>query len=419
MRYLELLRHRDFALLWLGATASILGDGLSWVTLVWLVYELGGGSADVGLLVVCYTAPVIVGGLAAGLVLDRFDKRRVLIADNTIRGLAVASVPVAAGLGILGSGWLFVVAAVYGLLYMVSLAGIPSMLPSLVPSDRLETANAMETISYSLGGLAGPAIAGILIGFVGARWVLLVDAASYAVFVGCLVAMRWRGRDPRDADEDGSPDAAARGLRPAFVFIVTTPAILAITLMFMGANIGEGALLVLLPTIAREVLAGDAATYGALVSAMTAGMLLGSTVVGAIRWRWPLGRSVAIAQASAGIVLAGLALRPALAGTLVMLAVFGLLVSPLTIWAQTIRMRLIPPAMRGRVFASLRTLMQSTPPIGGALAGIALTGSPVELVALAAAACIAVPGLVGLIHPALRGDVGDVVRADPTILASS
>ena len=101
MRYLELLRRRDFALLWVGATASILGDGLSWVALVWLVYELGGTSTDVGLLVVCYTAPVIVGGLAAGLILDRFDKRRVLIADNTIRGVAIASVPIAAALGLL------------------------------------------------------------------------------------------------------------------------------------------------------------------------------------------------------------------------------------------------------------------------------------------------------------------------------
>ncbi len=397
MRYLELLRRRDFALLWVGATASILGDGLSWVALVWLVYELGGTSADVGLLVVCYTAPVIVGGLAAGLVLDRFDKRRVLIADNVVRGVVIGSVPVAAALGLLTPGWLYVVAAVYGLLYMVSLAGIPSILPSLVPEDRLDTANAMETISYGIGGLAGPAIAGVAIGVVGARYVLAIDAASYGVFVVCLLAMRWR-EAPR---AEGSAATASGGLGPAVRFVLATPAILAITVMFMGANIGEGALLVLLPAYARDVLAGDAATYGILVSAMTAGMLAGSTFVGAVRWRWPLGRSVAVAQAAAGIALGGLILRPELAGALFVLVVFGLLVSPLTIWAQTIRMRLIPEAMRGRVFALLRTLMQSTPPIGGALAGLALTGASFETVIAAAAACIAIPGLIGLVHPAL------------------
>ena len=175
-------------------------------------------------------------------------------------------------------------------------------------------------------------------------------------------------------------------------FVLATPAILAITVMFMGANIGEGALLVLLPAYARDILAGDAATYGVLVSAMTAGMLAGSTLVGAVRWRWPLGRSVAVAQAAAGIALGGLILRPELAGAILVLVVFGLLVSPLTIWAQTIRMRLIPEAMRGRVFALLRTLMQSTPPIGGALAGLALAGASFEAVIATAAACIAIPG---------------------------
>ena len=402
MRYLELLRRRDFALLWVGATASILGDGLSWVALVWLVYELGGTSSDVGLLVVCYTAPVIVGGLAAGLILDRFDKRRVLIADNAIRGVVVASVPIAAVLGLLSPGWLYAVAAVYGLLYMVSLAGIPSILPSLVPEDRLDTANAMETISYGIGGLAGPAIAGVVIAIAGARYVLAIDALSYGIFVVCLLAMRWRPA----SRAGGSAPASRGGLGPAVRFVLATPAILAITIMFMGANIGEGALLVLLPAYARDILAGDAATYGVLVSAMTAGMLAGSTFVGAVRWRWPLGRSVAVAQAAAGIALGGLILRPALAGAILVLVVFGLLVSPLTIWAQTIRMRLIPEAMRGRVFALLRTLMQSTPPIGGALAGLALTGASFEAVVAAAAACIAIPGLVGLAAPGARAAIG-------------
>ena len=61
--YLRLLRHRSFALLWAGSTVSLIGDGLTWVSLVWLVYELGGGPAEVGVLAACYSGPVIVGGL--------------------------------------------------------------------------------------------------------------------------------------------------------------------------------------------------------------------------------------------------------------------------------------------------------------------------------------------------------------------
>lgn len=64
--YLRLLRNRPFALLWAGATVSMVGDALTWVSLVWLTVELGGSAFDIGILAVCYTAPVIVGGLAAG-----------------------------------------------------------------------------------------------------------------------------------------------------------------------------------------------------------------------------------------------------------------------------------------------------------------------------------------------------------------
>jgi MFS family permease len=99
-RYRHLLAKRDFALLWSGATVSALGDGMSFVALVWLLIERGGTASDVGWFAAVYTAPVIVGGIAAGVILDRFDPRRVIAADNVIRGIAVASVPIASALGV-------------------------------------------------------------------------------------------------------------------------------------------------------------------------------------------------------------------------------------------------------------------------------------------------------------------------------
>jgi MFS family permease len=110
--YLRLLRDRPFALLWTGATISILGDALTWVSLVWLTLDLGGSAVQVGILAACYTGPVVVGGLVAGILLDRFDRRRLLIADNLIRGLAMATVPLAAAAGVLSQTQLYLVAAV-------------------------------------------------------------------------------------------------------------------------------------------------------------------------------------------------------------------------------------------------------------------------------------------------------------------
>ncbi|HET9435441.1 MAG TPA: MFS transporter [Candidatus Limnocylindrales bacterium] len=401
-RYLRLLRRRDYALLWIGATVSALGDGMSFIALVWLVLERGGDPGTVGWLAAAYTGPVLVGGLAAGLVLDRFDRRRVLAADNLVRGIAIASIPVADALGVLGTPQLFVVAAVYGLLFMTSLAGIPSLIPTLVGDDELTTANAMESLSFGIAGLSGPALAGVVIAFFGAPAVLALDAVTYGIFVVCLLAMRAGERVAASPSPVASSAASAgRGLGPAIRFVLGAPAILAITAIYMAINVGEGIFIVLAPVYARDVLGGGATTYGTLVSAFTGGSLVGALLVGGIGWRWPLGRSIAAATLATGLAMGLLLATPPLLPTILILALAGLLASSLTAWAQTIRMRLIPPELRGRVFALLRTLMQSTPPIGAVSGGILLAGGDAIPAIAAMAALIAIPGAVGLVLPAL------------------
>jgi len=424
-QYRRLLRQREFALLWGGATVSALGDGMSFVALVWMLIERGANAAEIGWFAAVYTAPVVVGGLAAGVILDRFDPRRVIAADNLIRGIAIGSVPLASALGVLTTAHLFVVAGIYGLLFMTSIAGIPSLIPTLVDDADLTTANAMESITYGIAGLVGPAVAGVVIAVVGAPVVLAIDGATYFVFVACLLAMRPAGHvavavatatasaAPAPAAPGGAPSrataatpapapaAVGTGIGPAIRFVLGAPAILATTVMYMCLNLSGGLAIVLLPIYARDILGGDAATYGLLLSSLTAGELAGLLVIGAIRWRWPLGRSIAAAAALSGLILSLLLLRPPLLPMLAILAGSGFVESSLTPWAQTIRMRLIPPRLRGRVFALLRTSMQSTRPIGSILAGILLAGGDLTVAIAVIALLVLGPGLVGLWLPAL------------------
>jgi MFS family permease len=396
-RYLRVLSNRPFAALWVGSTVSAVGDTLTWVALVWLVIETD-GTAALGGLVVAYTAPVIVGGLVMGLLLDRFERRRVLIVVNTALGCAVASIPLLSGAGLLRTWHLYAVAGLYGLLKMANWAGVPSLIPSLVSEDELNTANAMESVSFGIAEVAGPALAGVLIGLVGGASVLAVDAASYLLFVAVLGGLR--------VPPEPTPAEAPRlGLRPAFRFVRRQPAVLAITMMFMAFNVGEGMLLVVLPVFARRELGGDAATYGVLLSSFALAVTAGSFTVGALDWRWTLGRSIAVAQVGAGLAFLGLAGAPSLPVAIGVLVVAGLLVSPETIWAQTIRMRVIPPELRGRTFGLLRTLMQSTPPVGGALAAAMLSaGRGIGPVVVTMSLIMAVPGVIGLVTPALADE---------------
>jgi MFS family permease len=417
-RYLSLLRQRDFALLWGGATISALGDGMSFVALLWLLIERGGSPTDVGLLAAIHTAPVIIGGIATGPILDAFDPRRVLAADNALRGLAMASVPIAAAMGSLTTAHLFVVAAIYGLLFMTSAAGIPSLITRLVRGDELITANAMESLSFSLSGLIGPGVAGLLIAFVGAPFVLAIDALTYFVFVGCLLAMRRGGKGEAPVAETemepgpgAAPASTSRGLGPAVRFILSSAPIVAITLFYMSVNIAGGIVTVVIPLYVRDVLLAGPETFGLLLSVLTAGDLVGLLIVGAVNWRWPLGRSIAWALLSSGLVILLWLAEPPIAVLGAILFVWGALSSSLTPWAQTIRMRLIPPEMRGRVFALLRTAMQSTRPIGAIAAGFLVARGDLTTAIVAVGLLFAVPGFIGVWLPALgRGPTAEPVR---------
>ncbi len=397
-RYLRLLRNRPFASLWAGSTVSAIGDAMTWVAIAWLGFERGGAGL-VAALVVVSTAPVFLGGLVMGVALDRFERRRVLLAVNTVLGLTVAMVPMWTVLsGAAAPTWLlFVVGGLYGLLKMANWAGVPSLIPDLVGAEELDTANAMESATFGIADVAGPAVAGALIGLIGAERVLAVDAASYLAFVVCLT-----GVPRRRPSVDGGAARPHAPLRPAFAFIRRNPPVRATTLMYMVLNAGESMLIVLLPVYTRDVLHGGPRTYGLLVSVFAIGTLAGTVIAGAVRWPWPLGRSISTLAALSGGAFAFLAFQPGAAGTAATLAVAGLLASPLTMWAQTIRMRVIPADLRGRVFGMIRTLIQSTPPIGAAAAGALVAGPGLAASLAVMAGTICLPGLAGLAAPALQ-----------------
>jgi MFS family permease len=396
-RYRRLLMNRPFARLWTGSTISSFGDSLTWVALVWLVYSRSGSPREVSELIVVATAPVFIGGVLMGAALDRFERRRFLALVNTVLGAAVLSVPLVAAVGTVTSVHLFAVAALYGFLKMANWAGVPSIVPGLVSDpDDLTTANAMESVSFGLADIAGPAAAGALIAVMGATSVLGIDAASYLIFVIVLLSLPGQAVPIRDPTERGL------GLRPALRFLRNDRAVFATTVMFMSANIGEGMTIVLIPVYAREVLGGGAGTYGVLLSAFALAATAGAALVGAMTWRRSLGRSIAVSQVLFGLGYLPLVALPGLAPAVGALALAGALGSPLTIWAQTLRMQRIPSEMRGRVFGLLRTLMQSTPPIGGALAGLLIPAIGLRWTFGLVVVAIGVPGVIGLALPSLK-----------------
>lgn len=415
--YRRALSSRDFRLMWLGSSLSLVGDGMTFVALTWLVLSQPGGTAQLGLLAICYTLPVFVGGLIAGPVLDRFDKRYVLAVDSVVRGAAMASIPIVSAVGEVPTVLPFVVAGVYGLFKMVPLAGFPSAIPDLVEPEDLDAANAMESLAFSLAGMAGPALGGLLIAGLGSEAVLAFDALSYAVFAITALAVR-RPLSPTPirplkkaatrapvAVATPSPSAKDRDARHRVAVLLRDRALVTTTLAFMAFNIAAGMLLVVGPWLAKTQLTGGAQTLGVLLAALSAGELAGAAAAGAWTPRSRPVRTIAMVQLVAATGFLFVLASPHTIGVAAGFLVIGLFSAPMTVWAQSLRMARIPAPLRGRGFSILRTLMQATPPIGAALVTPLLGSGLLGMAAAAMALIAALPAVLVLAVPSREGRV--------------
>lgn len=369
------------------------------VALVWIVYSMTGSSEALGVLLLLYTGPVVVGGFLAGSLLDRFDRRVVIICDNLIRGAAVAGVPLLNALHLLSLWEVYAVASVYGFFYMITLAGGPSIVPDLVPQENLATANSLETLAFTISGVVGPPVAGLLILQFGAPNVMIIDATSYAVFVLAMTRVTLPPRSGvvvRSAESTKAVQQSYR-MKDVLQLVVSNKILLSITLMFMAFNVGEGFLSVLLPILSTTFFSGGAGLYGILLGLLALGEIAGAVMGGSLTSsRFSLGRLICVTQglsgASVGLLLLGRNLWITATG-LILLGVFS---SPLTIWAQTLRMKIIPERMRGRTFALLRTLMQGSSPSGSVIAGYLLPSIGLLVAIGLSAGLIGIPGAFGL-----------------------
>ncbi|WP_152363231.1 MFS transporter [Microlunatus speluncae] len=406
-RYRRILTIADFRWFWFGATVSSIGDGMTFVALTWLVLSGPDPAFGLALLAVLYTAPAVLGGVLAGPILDHFDKRTILIIDSVIRAAVMASIPATAALDVMPAFLPFVAAATYGLLKMIPLAGFPAAIPSLVPESELDSANALESLSFSVAGIVGPAAAGLMVGVIGAPAVLAIDSLSFLIFALALI----RIRQPLNTREQPTLITHNSGAEPvaeraSIRRVLRDPVIIATTIAFMAFNVAEGMLLVLAPWLAKTTLTGGAASLGLLLALLATGEIIGAVLAGAVRAPSSPIRAIGSVQAFAAVGYLSLLLTPDLIALGVGFLLIGLLSAPMTVWAQSLRMRRIPSELHGRTFAVLRTLMQGTLPLGTVLATPFIATDRIGTAAVVMTSLAGLPGVLLLLSRLRKGATG-------------
>jgi len=367
VRLLAPLRHRDFRLLWGGMCISLVGDGVFLVAMAWQVYALSNVPTALSTVGIAMTVPTIAFLLLGGVVSDRFDRRRVILASDLGRAAAVGLIAVLAVGGWLQLWHIVVLAAVYGTGTGFFAPAFDSIVPELLPSEELGQANSLDQFARPLAlRLAGPALGGVLIAAGGSGFAFAVDAASFLASAGAVLAMTPGRKAARRSGRGQIGAELAGGIRYVrrHVWLWGTFAAAAIAyLAFMGPTE------VLLPFLVKNTLHGSAFEFGVVLAAGGLASLACAMVMGQSELPRRSITFIYVTWTIATFAVAGYGLATALWQVMLASAAFNALETAGTIVWATLKQRNVPTALLGRV-SSLDWLIS----IGLLPLSLALTG---------------------------------------------
>jgi MFS family permease len=408
VRILRPLRERDFALLWSGMTVSLLGDGIYLVAVAWQVYDLSNDPAALSLVGMSWTLGMVAFLLFGGIVSDRVERRRVLIAADLVRALVVGVIGVLSLTGTLEVWHLVALVVLFGAGEAFFGPAFGALVPDLVAGERLVEANALDQfVRQAAARLIGPALGGAVVAAVGSGSAFVFDAATFLVSAACVAALRVRSLP---GARDGARSARAE-LREGWVFVRSQPWLwatlvtAAVSLLFF-----MGPLEVLLPYVVRNDLHAGAAAFGLILGAGGAGAIVASL---ALSQRGLPRRYLSFAYAlwSVGTLpFIGYALGTAVWQLAALAAVYGAcMTGGMIVWGTLMQTR-VPPELRGRVHSLDWFVSVALTPLSFALTGPVAKAIGVDTTLVVAAI---VPCVVTVALFAIAGLRRDEERAGP------
>lgn len=362
-----MLRNREYQLLRGGQFVSTLGSGISGIVFPLLILALTNSPAAAGIAAALRALPYLIFSLPVGALVDRWDRRRVMIWCDAGRALTLASIPLALAFGVLTVWQLYLAAFIEGSLFVLFNIAEVAAITRVVPKSQLPEATAQNQAAYGIAGIVGPSVGTWAYQAVSQAFPFVLDAVSYLVSVLSLALMRTRLQTERTAP--------ARSLRADIVEGLTwlrhQPLILFMAFLTGGFHfVGAAELLIII--VRAKTLGAHEAEIGLLFSVAGIGGILGALVGGRIARRFSFG------QVIIGVTWLYLLLFLlfALAPTLLLLGAVTTLIYFVIPWYDIVqyshRLAMIPDHLQGRVNSAWRLIAFGFDPLGAAIGGLLL-----------------------------------------------
>ncbi len=369
----SLWHNRDFLLLWSGQIVSAIGSQISLIAFPWLILAVTGSPAQAGLIAAIRTLPYIFFGLPAGALIDRWNRKRVMILCDTGRALALLSIPFAVACGWLTAVQLYLVSFIEGTLFLFFGLAEAAALPRVVSQEQLAGATAQNEFVYSISGLFGPSFSGILYA-IGNAMPFLADAVSYVVSVCSLLFIN----TPFQQERTAAPRVGGRFSTRLWTEILDGmhwlwhhTVIRFLAVLVSGFDLcGAGYVLIVL-VLAQQHHASKLAT-GLILASGGIGSILGAFIAGPLARRFRVGPLMIIASWLLALTWLPFAFapNPVVLGLIVASA---FIVVPIHASVQYgYRLASIPDQLQGRVNSIYRVVLFGCQSVGLLLTGVLL-----------------------------------------------
>jgi MFS family permease len=361
------LKSRPFLMYWIGHLISIAGSQMQLWALYWHLRTLSDQPMVISGIGLVRFLPVILLSLVAGVVADRFERRKIAILTQIALGL------VAMFLGLTTAWGVVTLWIIFGLVILQSVAvafdgpARQALIPSLVPRENLANAYSMTSIASKVGGILGPAICGVVIAFWGLQWAYWINAISYLAVIAALIAMG----DIRTVIEKKhfGLRGTFRDIREGIEFIKSSPIILSVMFLdFFGTFFSSAN--TLLPFVARDILHVGPIEYGWLSASQAIGTVMIGLYLSQKTKLLRQGMLICISVTMFGLatILFGVSISFWL--TMLALILIGIFDGLSTIIRNTARQVLTPDAMRGRMMSITQIFFKGGPQLGEVESGL-------------------------------------------------
>ena len=360
----SLRRHRNYRLFFSGQIVSVAGTWMQNIALAWLVIELSGSPLAVGALAFCRFVPFLALGLVAGVIIDRFDTRRLLLATQGAAMVVSIVLAVVTLAGVATLPVVYALAALGGLVLVFDAPGRQTLTFQMVGQSELQNAVALNSGLFNASRVIGPALAGLLIAAVGTGLCFVVNAVS---FLSVLVALRLMREDELYPVEKRPGTRVVAGIREGLAWAWRAPVARVVLIVVTVVSLVGFNFHVLVPLLASQTLDVGAGTFGILSAAFGLGALVGALATASLREASP--RAFVGGAVGFSVLMLALALVHSVPVALVLLLGLGMSFALFTASANALVQLDAPPHLRGRVMSLYLFAFAGLAPIGGLVAG--------------------------------------------------